>query len=227
MIEEPEEERSSWKRRGGIAVALALVALALGYGLYRVVHNASGPQRRVQEIVTLRLIQPPPPPPPPPQIPKPPEPQKMLEQPQEQKPMQRAKAEDHKPPPQPLALDAKGGPGSDSFGLGGRPGGSDLIGGDGGGTSRFGWYADIVQTQIQDALQKDEKLRTGEYRIVLSVWLSSDGRATRVKLVHSTGDHAVDSRIEELLADLPALPQAPPHDMPQPVDLRIDARATR
>ena len=224
MIDEPEEERSSWKRRGGIAVALALVALALGYGLYRVVHNASGPGRPVQEIVTLKLIQPPPPPPPPPQIPKPPEPQKM-EQPQEQKPMQRVKTEQPKPPQQPLALDAKGGPGSDSFGLGGRPGGSDLIGGDGGGNGlgRFTPYANMALDQMMGALRKTIKLN-GTFRAVVSVWLSSEGRPTRVKIVHSTGDRDLDKQIEEILTAMPALPQAPARDMPQPVDLVLNGR---
>lgn len=213
-------------RRGAIAAVIAIAFIGAGYGVYRFISSAgSGANRHVMEVVTLKLIQPPPPPPPPP-VQRPPEPPKMLAQPLDQRPQDKPKAADK--PPLPLALDAKAGPGSDSFGLGGRPGGSDLIGSNsGGGGSRFGWYANIVQDQILRALQKDDKLRISQYRITVSVWLSSTGRPDRVKLINSTGNAEVDSRIEQTLAAMPSLPDAPPKDMPQPVNLRIDARAAQ
>ncbi len=201
-----------------------MLLLGAGYGVYHFVSGESGPKKHVMEVVTLKLVEPPPPPPPPPPpVQKPPEPQKMLEQPKDEKPLDKPKEADK--PPEPLALDAKGGPGSNSFGLGGRPGGDSLIGGNGGGGgSRFGWYASIIQKQIQDALQKDDKLRNGRYRVSLAVWLSASGKPDRVKLISTTGNRDIDDHIQQALAEMPALPQAPPHDMPQPVNLRIDAK---
>jgi hypothetical protein len=181
----------------------------------------------VVETVQLKLV-PPPPPPPPPKVEKPPEPPKAMEQPKmkEDKPVEKPKEKDE-PPPQPLALDAKGAAGSDAFGLAGRPGGADYIGGSGGGSgSRFGGYASLIQSQIQDALKKDDRLRNGRYRISLSVWLSPAGRAERVALNSTTGDREMDEHIQQALLAMPPLRDAPPRDLPQPVRLRIDARPT-
>ena len=150
----------------------------------------------------------------------------MLEQPKDLTPPDKPKAAEKAP--QPLALDAKAGPGSDSFGLGGRPGGAPLIGSNGGtGGSRFGWYANLVQNAIQQTLQRDDKLRSGRYAIVVAMSLSPTGRPDRVKLLKSTGNQDIDARIEQVLSAMPSLSEAPPSDMPQPVNLRIDARATQ
>jgi len=212
-------------RRGAIIAVLVLLTSGASYGAYRLITGFdSGPKKHVMEVVTLKLIQPPPPPPPPPPpVPKPPEPAKMLEQPKEtpDKPKAAERA------PQPLALDAKAGPGSDAFGLGGRLGGEPLIGGGGGGGSRFGWYANLLQRQIEEALQKDDKLRSGQYRVVVSLWLSPTGHPERVKLMNTTGDHELDSKIENTLVASLNVPEAPPEGMPQPVNLRIDAHAVR
>lgn len=220
-----DESSPSPKRRitrGLTVVALLLVVSGACYGAYRFIGSlSSGPKKQVVEVVTLRLIQPPPPPPPPPPpVQKPPEPARMLEQPKEapDKPKAAEKA------PQPLALDAKAGPGSDGFGLGGRPGGQSLIGGDGGGGSRFGLYASLLQRQIQEALQKDDKLRSSHYQVVVSLWLSPTGHTERVKLVNTTGDHELDSKIESTLVASLDVPEAPPQGMPQPVNVRIAAR---
>jgi protein TonB len=222
MSEEQPVKARTTLRRSAIVAVLVLLTSGASYGAYRLITGLdSGPKKHVMEVVTLKLIQPPPPPPPPPPpVVKPPEPAKMLEQPKEAPPDKPKAAA----PPQPLALDAKAGPGSDPFGLGGRPGGEALIGGGGGGGSRFGWYANIIQSQIQQALQKDDKLRNSHYRIVVSVWLSSSGRPDQVKLVSTTGDRDIDSRIQVTLAAMPSLPEAPPRDMPQPVNVRIGAQ---
>ena len=57
--------------------------------------------------------------------------------------------------------------------------------------------------------------------------LSPTGKPDRVKLIKSTGNQETDARIEQLLASMPNLSEAPPSDMPQPVNLRIDASATQ
>jgi hypothetical protein len=203
--------------------------LLLGVGIWQLAPNRDrAPPRRVVDTVQLKLIPPPPPPPPPPKVEKPPEPPQAIEQPKvrEDKPVEKPKERDE-PPPQPLALDAKGGAGGDAFGLAGRPGGADYIGGGStSGGSRFGGYANLIQSQIQDALKKDERLRNGRYRISLSVWLSAAGKPERVALISTTGDQDIDERIQQALLAMPPMRDAPPRDLPQPVRLRIDARPT-
>ena len=218
------ERKRLWPRYAAF-IGIVLVLGGAAYEAYRLAStDDSSPKRKMVETVTMRLIAPPPPPPPPP-VERPPEPQKMMEQPKipENKPLDKPKEPDA-PPPQ-LAVDAKGGAGSDSFGLAGRPGGSDLIGGSGGsGGGKFGWYAGMIQTQIQQALQKDERLRGGKYRVSLAVWLSTAGKPERVLVTRTTGNRELDELVQQALATMPPLPQAPPRDMPQPVSLRIDAR---
>lgn len=187
------------------------------------------PPRRVREIVVNIVPPPPPPPPPPPQ--KLPEP-KMVEQPKmvepeikEDKPVEQPKPDlpkDEPPPPGPLSLDAKAvGPG-DIFGLGGKPGGRGLLGGGGG--SRWGWYATIVQQQIEAALRANAKTRGAVMQVRVRLWADSSGRVTRVQLASSTGDAALDAALrDDVLAHL-SLREAPPADMPMPIVMRIIAR---
>lgn len=126
--------------------------------------------------------------------------------------------------PGPPALDAKGeGPG-DAFGLAGRQGGSDYLGGGGiggGGGSPFGRYAALVQQRAQDAVEQQKKLRSTRYRVMVKLWFAADGRLERAELVRSTGNEEVDRLLTEALNDMAKLPEPPPKGMPQPVVLRV------
>ena len=201
------------------AVAV-LVFLAGAYGIYHVVTGES-PRKRVMDVVAIKLVAPPPPP----KVEPPSEPPKMVEEqkiePPVDKPMDSPKDE---PPPGPLALDAKGGPGGDAFGLGGKAGGADFLSGGGGGT-RFGHFAILMQDRITRSLHDDDKLNAEKFRVTLKVWLSELGKIQRVQVLHTTGDSDTDSRIEQVIGAMPALGEAPPKDMPQPIVVRIGARA--
>lgn len=202
-----------------VPVVAVLVLLAGGYGVFRVVTGDS-PRKRVMDTVAIKLVQPPPPP----KVEPPPEPPKMVEEqkiePPVDKPMDSPKDE---PPPGPLALDAKGGPGGDAFGLGGKAGGADFL--NGGGGTRFGHFAILMQDRISKSLHDDEKLNAEKFRVTLKVWLSDLGKIQRVQVLHTTGDSNTDSRIEQVIGTMPTLPEAPPKDMPQPIVVRIGARA--
>jgi TonB family protein len=124
------------------------------------------------------------------------------------------------PPPGPLALDAKGGAGSDSFGLGGKPGGADFTGGSGG--SRFGHYGSVVSAQIKRWLAGNEKLAGAKYRGTVKIWLTASGAISRVEILHGTGDSDLDGRLQQAIASMPAVPEAPPSDLPAMI-VRIDA----
>jgi periplasmic protein TonB len=137
-----------------------------------------------------------------------------------------------KPPPPPppgpdLGVDAAGSGSGDSFGLVGKPGGSDLIGGTGGGGGdRFAWYGALLRERITDAILRDEKLRKAQdYQRVISVWVSASGAVTRVELVGAAQFPELDEALRNVLRGLPALREGAPGDMPQPIRLRVSARS--
>ncbi len=220
--------RKSYLRYGA---ALAVIAVLMGGAIYVLVgHDDIPPPRQVRELTIVNVVPPPPPPPPPPQ--KMPE-QKMIEQPKmaepefkEDKPLEKPKDEPvndakNSEPPGPLSLDAKAtGPG-DLFNLGGKPGGSPY--GGGGGGSRFGWYASIVQSQIEAALRGNARTRNAVMQIRVRLWADGSGRVSRVEL-SSTGDAELDAIIRNDVLGSLMLREPPPKDMPMPMVARVTAR---
>jgi outer membrane biosynthesis protein TonB len=128
------------------------------------------------------------------------------------------------PLPGPLGLDDAGkGPGD----LLGRPGGRGLIGGGGGGGgggSRWGWYASIVQAQIEAALRANERTRHAVMRIQVRLWPDATGRINRVQLVSSTGNNELDAVIRDQVLSGMTLREPPPKDMPMPIITRVIAQ---
>jgi periplasmic protein TonB len=213
---------------GSVFVAIAMIAAGATWMMHQ---DKTPPPRRIPEQIVVQLMPPPPPPPPPPQtMPE----QKMIEQPKmvepetkDEEPVDKPpdKAENDKddaPPPGPLALDAEAqGPG-DAMGLGSNPGGRGLIGG--GGRSRWGWYASMVQAEIESALRNNAKIRNALMQAQLRIWADSTGRISRVQIVSSTGNAEIDSALQnEVLPGL-RLREGPPGDMPMPMVTRITVR---
>ncbi len=170
-------------------------------------------QRRAQQI---SLIKPPPPPPPPPKPPeeKPPE---VKEEVKLDEPPPQAEAP---PAGQNLGLDADGKGGGDSFGLVGNKGGRELTIGGG---NRYGEYLGGLQSDIREALGRNEKLRKGLYKAVVAVWINSSGGVERIDLLGTSGEDEVDVAIRKVLKNISHF-DVPPSDMPQPVKLRITSR---
>jgi TonB family protein len=102
-----------------------------------------------------------------------------------------------------------------------------LGGGNGGGGgpvgNGFGRYASLMQDQIARHLRQDDKLNTAKFRATIRVWLTNAGRVDRVQVLRTTGDNQLDRLIEQEIGTMPALPEAPPREMPQPVIVRIGA----
>jgi protein TonB len=209
-----------------IGAACGVLGL-LAYGGWQLAKDAGAPKRRA--VQQISLVRPPMPPKPPP------EPERPKEEVKQQikTPEPEHKPSDDAPPPQEtLGLDAKGGAGGDGFGLVGRPGGRDIttIGnteGVGKGTGRVNtaFYANQLQSQLQDALNRNQKLRDAEYRALVSLWLDSEGHVQRVELAASTGDATLDKRLRDALADLKKL-RPPPEGVAQPIRLELMARRT-
>ncbi|WP_049766208.1 TonB C-terminal domain-containing protein [Rhodopseudomonas palustris] len=220
-------EGNSYVRYGA---ALAMTAVLFGGAAYLFVgHDDMPPPRQVRDLTIVNIV-PPPPPPPPQKMPE----QKMIEQPKmaepefkEDKPLEKPQDEPIKDaknsePPGPLSLDAKAvGPG-DLFNLGGKPGGSPY--GGGGGGSRWGWYASIVQSQIEAALRGNSRTRNAVMQVRVRLWADGSGRISRVELMSSTGDAGLDAVIRNDVLGSLTLSAPPPRDMPMPMVTRVTAR---
>jgi protein TonB len=232
--DEEEDDGRSWGRRYGVAIGSGVLVLALLVtGVLLLLSGDKNPPHKVQEFTIVNILPPPPPPPPPQARPEP----KVVEQTPvkneiiEDKPVEKPKEappkdfKNDEPPPGPLALAAKGeGPG-DLFGLGGNPGGRGFLGGGGGGGgSRWGWYASIVQSQIEAALRANQKTRNMVAQLQAKLWSDAAGRITRVQLVSSSGNPELDAAVrDEVLSGL-TLREPPPKDMPMPIVTRVTAR---
>jgi periplasmic protein TonB len=219
--------------------AAALVALLIGCGVFYLVRKEPGPMPKPPEqphIVAIHLPPPPPPPPPPPQKN---EPEKTEMMKQEKVKINEPKPKDNSPPkpkdPLPPSVSSITGP-PGSMQVGSRVGGAGLGGfgggncegkncGGGEGGSRFGWYAAIVQSQIQAALSANRKTRFAEIKgVTLNLWIDGAGRVTRVQLASSTGNAEVDSALRNEALVGVTLREAPPKDMPMPVVARVTER---
>jgi hypothetical protein len=85
-------------------------------------------------------------------------------------------------------------------------------------------YVGVVEADIQKALHRDPRTRSGNYRVGLELWLAADGTVTRSRIARTTGDGGRDEAIVLALASL-VVSQPPPADMPQPVGIRIMAHS--
>lgn len=227
---EPASGRGVYLRYGAVVTVIGVFFVG---GWFLLMSGSDMPApKQVRELTVVNIIPPPPPPPPPEQKmieqPKVTEDTKMIEQPLDEKPPEKpsdepvkdAKSEE---PPGPLSLDAKAtGPG-DLFNLGSKVGGSPY-GGRGGGGSKFGWYASIVQTQIEAAIRANEKTKNAVMQLQFRIWADNTGRISRVELVNSSGSAEVDAAIRNDVIGRLTLREAPPNDMPMPINVRATGR---
>lgn len=81
-------------------------------------------------------------------------------------------------------------------------------------------YATVLQRSIERALCRSPQTRPGEYRAVLQLWLATDGRVTRVKLLHTTGQDNRDAAIQASLQRL-RLETVPQTHLAQPLTILL------
>lgn len=206
------------KRDYKVPAAVAVAVVAIGFGLFKVVSGDHGSHKRVVETMEIKVV--PPPPPPPPKEPPPPPPPKIVEQ-KIQPPVEKPEVKPvDEPPPGPLALDAKGGPGGDSFGLAGKQGGADFM--SGGNGTKYGHYVIMIRDRIQALLKADERLSAADFRTSIRIKYTPSGKVESATLLHSTGDKEIDDRIKQILASID-LPESVPDDMPA-LNLRITSK---
>lgn len=219
-----DDAKPAWLRWGGAALAL-VVAVLLVLWLRDVL--LSGKPSKPMKLQQITLIRPPPPPPKPPEE-KPPEPEVKEEVKLDQPTPEEPQPADAPPPGADLGVDADGTGDGDGFGLVGKKGAGDLIGGGGGGNP-WGRYDALLNEAVsgafQQALARDKTLKGKNYKVVVKVWIDSSGKVTRSALVDSTGDARADEVLKEALNNMRALRDVPPADMPQPVKIRVTSRA--
>lgn len=217
-------------KAGKPRLILALLAAVLAGGLVACSKSTRKEAAPREQIVTITLPPPPPPPPPPKVEPPPPE-----EKPPEQEMVMQEPVPDNEPPPEAAPPESPpeealgtgiAGNGPD-MGLSGKGnGGGTRIGGGGrnGGGSQWGYYAAKVQATLATALRGNPQTRSASFSVQVRIWAGPDGSITRVSLVGTTGDPAVDRAIQDqALAGL-RLPSPPPEGMPMPITLRLTAR---
>jgi protein TonB len=202
-------------RLGGAVFGLLLIVGFVWFVRTMMAGKTAKPGRQVQIV---QIIRPPPPPPPPDQPPPPPE---KVDEPLP-KDTPEPKPDDEPPPAEPMGLDAQGTAGEDAFGLAARHGGSDLVGGHGG--AAFAWYTNRIKDAVQERLSSDAGIGSKKFSLSLRVWVEADGRM-KLKLVTTTGDRQLDQRIESALSSMTQLGEAPPLEMPQPINLKIVSRS--
>lgn len=225
-IDGPDDEEESsgkvWLKRIAIALIGLLVLGSIGYGVKSLMSGSNEPRTKPKTTIKLLPDTPPPPPPPPPKEPPKEQPK---EQPKEIKVDQPKPAE--APPAESLKMEGAAGDGPSPFQAGAvsndyKGGDVKTIGSDGG--AKFNWYAGLVKNQIEAALEKDEKLKQGQYKLVVTVWLKLNGDVERLEVVQSDALPEIESAVKSALDNMPGLREPPPEGMPQPIKLRISAR---
>lgn len=223
MIE--DDSKPAWVRWGAVALGLA-VAVLLALWLRDMLLSAK--PSKPMKLQQITLMRPPPPPPPKPPEEKPPEPEVKEEVKIDEPTPEAPQPADAPPPGADLGVDAEGTGDGDGFGLVGKKGAGDLIGGGGGGNP-WGRYDallnEAVSSAFQQALARDKALKGKSYKVMVKVWIDGSGKVTRASLVDSTGDARADEALKEALNSMRALRDVPPADMPQPVKIRVTSRA--
>lgn len=205
---------------GAIGALVILSGLAV-YGLVSMLNTP--PPATKKTVQQISLVRPPPPPPKPEEEPPPP-PEEIQEEVDVPEPRDAPEPspQDQPPPGDLLGLDAEGTAGADGFGLVARKGGRDLLAGGGG--SAYRWYAGVLKQELVAHLSEYERIRSQRYTVEVRLWLGANGEIREVDLAGTTGDRALDEELRTALASLQRVPNAPPDDLPQPVQLQIVSR---
>jgi len=220
---------------------IALVVIFLSGAAYIIVNvlSGEGPRRR-DNVATVTLLKPPPV-----QVKeKLPEPEPVKEMQKKEEivdPTQGPKDEpqnnenDNTPAGDKLGLDAEGKAGGDSFGLVGKKGGRSLLSGDGGGgmgrlslLSKFGWYTQIVETEIRKKVMKrlDENggIPRGKLQAIVQISVNSTGSIVKYKIIGSSGNHKMDEAVKQSIGDI-KISEPPPDGMPRTMSIRVTSQS--
>ena len=218
---------------------IALVVVFMGGAAFIIVNVLSGEgPRKKSDFTTVTLLKPPPV-----QV------KEKLPEPEPVKEMKKEEIIDPTPGPQNesqnnendntpagenLGVDADGKAGGDSFGLVGKKGGRSILSGDGGGMgrlsllSKFGWYTQIVETEIRIKVMKhlDENggVPRGKLQAIVQVSVNSSGAIVKYKIIGSSGNHKMDEAVKQSIGDI-KISEPPPEGMPRTMSIRVTSQS--
>ena len=201
------EGRGSWLRYGTVIV----VGIAIGGLVWHFVSDKEGMRREAPRVTTLVAVLPPPPPPPPPQA-RPPE-EKPIEQP---KPVETP----HEDAPKPMTMNADAQAGTDAFNIGAGDGSGNLGSGMGFGDATYSRY---MQSALQEAIERDERVSRVNFTAELIVWVDERGRLTKARIIKTAGDPKIDQALIDNSIGL-ILEQSPPSTLRFPQRVRMSGR---
>lgn len=203
-----------------------VVVIALLGGLLWFINNMlnSAPQSGRKSPQLITLLQPPPPQPPPPKVEEPPpEPEVVEDKTPDPEPQESEQAADDLPAGDDLGLDAEGGAGGDAFGLVGKKGARDLIGGNSAG--RVAGYKRLLTRDIKAQLDEIPCTRARIYRAEWKLWLNPDGAVERIELSGSSGNSDTDECLRTASRSVRTIGERPPEEMRNPFRIRITSRS--
>jgi hypothetical protein len=219
-------------QRFGMPAAAVVFLVVAGAAAAYLLKGSSGPAPRPHmepHITQVQLPPPPPPPPPPPKTP-PPEPKKEVEttRPRESVPQKSSTPAPKAPSPPNQVQTSIAGAGPGALGVGN--GGGDCIGagcgtGDGTGGDNDAYYRNLVQSQMQDALRRDEKLRFAKFRMTVSFSLDASGHIARASVSSFSGDDDAQAEIERVLHAISTGDSPPAEMQAKQFSVRITAQA--
>jgi protein TonB len=214
--------QSRWRRwRTPVIVAILLLVAVLLIRMFA--GHEVGVRRSAPRIATITPLPPPPPPPKekPPEakkvedvkqdIPKPNEPAKPVEAPKQAPDVAKQ-----------VSINGPAQAGNDSFNIGAGDG-TGTIGGRGGNGVGGSSYEQYIGYALQEAIQRDDRTRRLIFDVRANIWLSPDGRVTRVELVSTSGAEATDRALLDVLRGV-RIDTAPPSNLSMPVRAAIRGR---
>lgn len=217
-----EESGGAWVPwMAGVLVLLAIGALIV-WAVTSFKGSSGGHKQQTVKIAVL----PDTPPPPPPKEEKKPEPEQRENKPQPQQ--EQPKPQVAPPEPQQLKMDGPTGDAPSNFSSGPitqEYKGGDVGTGGGGGGLQFVLFTAQLQRHMQSALARNRDLKLGDYKVSVSVWLSSSGGFQKVELLSPSGDEKVDAALRQAFMQLPPMANVP-SNLPQPIRVRITNRMT-
>jgi TonB family protein len=220
---------------------IALVIVFLGGAAYIIVNvlSGEGPRKR-DSVATVTLLKPPPV-----QV------KEKLPEPEPVKEMQKKEEmidptpglqnesqnneNDNTPAGENLGVDADGKAGGDNFGLVGKKGGRSILAGSGGGgmgrlslLNKFGWYTQIVETEIRKKVMKhlDENggIPRGKLQAIVQISVNSTGTIVKYKIIGSSGNHKMDEAVKQSIGDI-KISEPPPDGMPRTMSIRVTSQS--
>jgi hypothetical protein len=193
--------KPAWQRIGlpvaGVVVVVGLAAFTINV----LRHPGPSPRPHVEPHIMNVKLPPPPPPPPPPKTPPPTKPTEHQKATPAKIPQARPTPKAPSPPAAVTTSITGDGPGAMANG---NDGGGDCIGdgcgtGDGGGGDAGAFYTNLVDSEVRDILQRDEKLRSAHYHAVAAIVIDRGGHAVSVSLRDFDGDPEIKAEIQRAL----------------------------